>query len=95
MSLASDINPRVRFCYPAATLYLRELVSGLVEWVSLPLLLVITIAGFVLYSGAVGATVGNLTVFYGYPGCGRGLWDQRAGLSADCRSDFPAAVPCA
>src|SRR5580704_15644181 len=57
MSVAADTNPQACFCYPAATLYLRGLVACLVERVSLQLLLVITIGGFVLYSGVVGASV--------------------------------------
>jgi hypothetical protein len=44
---------------------LHGLVSGLAERVSLPLLLGITIAGFILYSEAVGASAGRLTVFAG------------------------------
>ena len=65
MSFASAADPPAGFGHSAASTYARSLVSSLVERVSLPLFLGLTVAGFILYSQAVAPTVGRLAVFAG------------------------------
>jgi uncharacterized membrane protein YfcA len=65
MSFASAANPTTGFGHTAASTYACSLVSSLVRRVSLPLVLGITLAGFILYSQAVPPTVGRLAVFAG------------------------------
>ena len=65
MSFASDIDPPAGFARSAEALYSRSFVSGVAQRVSLPLILGLTIAGFIFYSQATAPSVGRLAVFGG------------------------------
>ena len=65
MSFASDIDPPAGFARSAESLYSRSFVSGVAQRVSLPLILGLTIAGFIFYSQATAPSVGRLAVFGG------------------------------
>jgi uncharacterized protein len=65
MSFASDSTPAAGFAPATALFCSRSLLSGFIERVSLPLLLAVILAGFIVYSAAAGATVGRLAVFVG------------------------------
>ena len=68
------------FRHPVASFYSR---SSVLQRVRLPLLLGITVAGFVLYSHVVAPTGERLAVLVGITVAGVRLWDQRSRLSAD------------
>jgi uncharacterized protein len=65
MSFASDTSPPVAFGRSVGSSYPRSFVPGFAERVRLPLLLGLTVAGFILYSQATAPSVGRLAVFAG------------------------------
>jgi uncharacterized membrane protein YfcA len=65
MSFTSEASPPVRFSRSVASSYPRSLVSGFAERIRLPLLLGLTVAGFILYSQATAPSVGRLAVLAG------------------------------
>ena len=65
MSFASDVTASAGFRRAIASFRSRSPLSGMVERVSLPLLLAVILVGFVVYSEAAGTTVARLTVFAG------------------------------
>jgi uncharacterized protein len=65
MSSTSCNSPPDDFGHPIALFYSHSFVSGVVQRVRLPLLLGITVAGFLLYSHLVAPTGGRLAVFVG------------------------------
>ncbi len=65
MSFASEASPPVGFSRSVASSYPRSFVPGFAERVRLPLLLGLTVAGFILYSQATAPSVGRLAVFAG------------------------------
>jgi len=65
MSFASEASPPVGLSRSVASSYPPSFVPGFAERVRLPLLLVLTVAGLILYSQATAASVGMLAVFAG------------------------------
>jgi uncharacterized membrane protein YfcA len=65
MSFASDTSPPVAFGRSVASSYPRSFVPGFAERVKLPLLLGLTVAGFILYSQATAPSVGRLAIVVG------------------------------
>ena len=65
MSFAFETSPPVGLTRSVASSYPRSFVPGFAERVRLPLLLVLTVAGLILYSQATDPSVGRLAVFAG------------------------------
>ena len=65
MSFAFETSPPVGLSRSVASSYPRSFVPGFAERVRLPLLLVLTVAGLILYSQATDPSVGRLAVFAG------------------------------
>ena len=65
MSFAFETSPPVGLSRSVASFYRRSFVPGFAERVRLPLLLVLTVAGLILYSQATDPSVGRLAVFAG------------------------------
>src|SRR5215469_9945617 len=65
MSFAFETSPPVGLSCSVASSYPRSFVPGFAERVRLPLLLVLTVAGLILYSQATDPSVGRLAVFAG------------------------------
>jgi uncharacterized protein len=65
MSFTSETSPSVGLSRSVASSYPRSFVPGFAERVRLPLLLVLTVAGLILYSQATDPSVGRLAVFAG------------------------------
>ena len=65
MSFTSETRPSVGLSRSVASSYPPSFVPGFAERVRLPLLLVLTVAGLILYSQATAASVGMLAVFAG------------------------------
>src|SRR5215472_13735941 len=65
MSFAFETSPPVGLSRSVASSYPRSFVPGFAERVRVPLLLVLTVAGLILYSQATDPSVGRLAVFAG------------------------------
>ena len=65
MSFTSETRPSVGLSRSVASSYPRSFVPGFAERVRLPLLIVLTAAGLILYSQATDPSVGRLAVFAG------------------------------
>ena len=65
MSFAFETSPPVGLSRSVGSSYPRSFVPGFAERVRLPLLLVLTVAGLILYSQATDPSVGRLAVFAG------------------------------
>ena len=65
MSFATETSPSIGLSRSVASSYPRTFVPGFAERVRLPLLLVLTVAGLILYSRATDPSVGRLAVLAG------------------------------